>query len=209
MIVQSDIQKIAGSAAATAAAGILKVGLTDGSGTSISSANNALYIQVRDAAGNARGANVNSSNQLSVSVDGVSATLTVQPGNTANTTPWLTSLTPGTTGGWTPKLENNLGTTVQTVKSGAGELGWYMCLNGNGTNINTNPTYIQIFDTSGTVTLGTTTPVAFVALPASSGANVEFSNGLNFANAIKIAATTTATGSTAPTNNVDCSFGYK
>lgn len=68
-----------------------------------------LYTQLRDAAGNERGANVNASNQLSVSVDNTvtvgshnvtnagtfavqatqSGTWTVQPGNTANTTAWL------------------------------------------------------------------------------------------------------------------------
>jgi hypothetical protein len=73
------------------------------------SANRVGYFQIRDAAGNERGANVNASNQLSVSVDNTvtvashavtnagtfavqaaqSGTWTVQPGNTANTTPWL------------------------------------------------------------------------------------------------------------------------
>jgi hypothetical protein len=58
---------------------------------------------IMDAAGNARGANVNASNQLSVSLDGgsggtvaatQSGTWTVQPGNTANTTAWLVTPTP-------------------------------------------------------------------------------------------------------------------
>lgn len=46
----------------------------DGAGTTISSTGNALHGIVRDAAGNARGANVNVSNQLSVSVDNTPST---------------------------------------------------------------------------------------------------------------------------------------
>jgi hypothetical protein len=90
-----------------------------------------------------------------------------------------------------------------------GELGAYYCVNGSGGTLNTATSYIQIFDTSGTVTLGTTTPKWSIGLLPSGGANLEFANGLNFANAIKIAATTTATGSTAPSTNVDCNFAYK
>jgi hypothetical protein len=63
---------------------------------------------IMDAAGNARGANVNASNQLSVSLDGgsggtvaatQSGTWTVQPGNTANTTAWLVTPTPSSASG--------------------------------------------------------------------------------------------------------------
>jgi hypothetical protein len=79
------------------------------------SANRVPYSILRDAAGNERGANVNASNQLSVSVDNTvtvashavtnagtfavqaaqSGTWTVQPGNTANTTPWLFTISQG------------------------------------------------------------------------------------------------------------------
>ncbi len=75
-----------------------------------------LQAVLMDAAGNGRGANVNASNQLSVSVDNTvtvgshnvtnagtfavqaaqSGTWTVQPGNTANTTAWLVTGTGGT-----------------------------------------------------------------------------------------------------------------
>ena len=83
------------------------------------SANRVPYAQLRDAAGNERGANVNASNQLTVSVDNTvtvgshavtnagtfatqaaqSGTWTVQPGNTANTTPWLVKPHDGTNAG--------------------------------------------------------------------------------------------------------------
>ena len=99
--------------------------------------------------------------------------------STLTTTP-----VPATSNGWTPFLANNLGTTVVTVKSGAGELGAYHCVNPN-----TTLAYVQIFDTAGAVTLGTTVPVLSLGLPISDGGNLEWTMGIHFANAIKVAAT--------------------
>lgn len=132
-----------------------------------------------------------------------SGTWTVQPGNTANSTPWLVTTVPATTAGWTPIKESALSTTVATIKASAGELGTYNCANTNSTFA-----YIQVFDVSGTVTLGTTAYNYLIPLPPSSAGNVEWANGIHFANAIKVAATTTATGSTALTTALDCSFGF-
>jgi hypothetical protein len=116
----------------------------------------------------------------------------------------LTVTTVPTTGnGWTPFLANNL-TAVLTVKSSAGALGAYHCLNPNAT-----AAYVQIFDTNGAVTLGSTVPVLSLGLPASDGGNLEWTQGIHFANGIKVAATTTATGSTALGTAVDCNFAYK
>lgn len=60
------------------------------------SARREAYSQIRDAAGNERGANVNASNEMLVAVSTIpthavtqSGTWTVQPGNTANSTAWL------------------------------------------------------------------------------------------------------------------------
>lgn len=116
---------------------------------------------------------------------------------------WATLL-PSTTGGWSPYKASALTNSAVTVKASAGNLGGYHCLNAAAAI-----TYIQIFDTSGAVTLGTTTPVLSFGLPASGAGNLEFSNGVNFANAIKVAATTTAGGSTAPATAMDCNFLYK
>ena len=128
-------------------------------------------------------------------VAALKATLTVTPA-------------PVTGNGWNPFLANGLTTTVTTVKGSAGELGAYHCLNPN-----TASAYVQIFDTAGAVTLGTTVPVLSLGLPASAsgpgGGNLEWGMGIHFANAIKVAATTTATGSTAPATALDCNFGFK
>jgi hypothetical protein len=115
-----------------------------------------------------------------------------------------TTSVPATTNGWLPFLANGLSTTVVTVKASAGELGAYHCLNPNAT-----AAYIQIFDTAGAVTLGSNSPVLSLGLPASDGGNVEWTMGVHFANAIKVAATTTATGNAAPGTAVDCNFAYK
>lgn len=119
------------------------------------------------------------------------------------TNPFSVNLLPSTSAGWSPFLANAQSTTVTTVKATAGELGAYYCWNPNAA-----VAYLQIFDISGTVTLGTSVPKWSIGLPAGSAANLELSNGLHFANAIKIAATTTATGSTAPTSAIDCNIGF-
>jgi hypothetical protein len=63
-------------------------------------------------------------------------------------------------------------------------------------NPNNVVSYIQVFDTTGAVTLGTTTPTFVIPLPAGAAANVEFTIGISLTNGIKIAATTAATGAT-------------
>jgi hypothetical protein len=111
---------------------------------------------------------------------------------------------PAAVNGWTPFLDAAQSTIVTTIKGGAGELGAYHCLNPNA-----SAAYVQIFDTVGAVTLGSTVPVLSLGLPASDGGNLEWAMGVHFANAIKVAVTTTATGSTAPGTAVDCNFEYK
>lgn len=120
---------------------------------------------------------------------------------------------PNTTGGWNPKSVPALTNTVTGVKaSAAGTMGGYQIGNPNST-----VTYIQVFDlaTTGAVTLGTTTPTYVFSIPGNGtatvggGGNVEFSKGINHANGIQVAATTTPTGSTAPTNSLCALFLYK
>lgn len=111
--------------------------------------------------------------------------------------------TPGTTGGWSASLNNALSTTIRTVKGSAGTLGGYYCYNPN-----SSVSYIQIFDANG-ATLGSTSPKWSIGIPATSAANLEMTNGMNFATEITVAATTTATGSSAPSTACDCNFIYK
>lgn len=109
----------------------------------------------------------------------------------------------GTANGWTPFLANGLTTTVRTVKSSAGELGTVQCYNPNGSQV-----YVQVFNTT-SVTLGTTTPALSIAIAPSSTGGLALANpGITFSAAIAIAATTTATGSTAPSTAPDCNVAY-
>lgn len=97
-------------------------------------------------------------------------------------------------------------TTVQTVKGTAGKLNGYFVYNPNA-----SVAYVQLFDvaTATTVTLGTTAPDVVIGIPASSAANLLDAGGVDFANGIKLACTTTATGSTAPGTGLDLSVFYK
>lgn len=112
-----------------------------------------------------------------------------------------------TTGGWTKARLSGLSTTVTSVKnSAAGSLGMLVCGNPNASII-----FIQVFDvaTAGGVTLGSTAPDLSFQVDASS--SVGFSlpvTGMAFANGIQMAATTTATGSTAPGSAANCNAGY-
>lgn len=103
---------------------------------------------------------------------------------------------PVTEPGYTPVALNAL-TTTTTVSSVPGRFGAYMFM-----NLNSAPAFVQVFDTTGAVTLGTTAPTFVIPLEANStaangaGANVAFAGGINLANGCKVAATTTATGGT-------------
>jgi len=111
----------------------------------------------------------------------------------------------GTTGGWTPKTTLALSTTVTSIKSSGGQLGFAQCDNNNAAW-----SYIQVFNVaSGSVTLGSTAPTQVIPIPPNlpNGfvANVQ---GLQFNTAISVAATTSTTGSTGPGTAVNCTFGY-
>lgn len=108
-----------------------------------------------------------------------------------------------------PYFNNALSTTVQTVKASAGTLVFF-----EASNANTSDAFLQVFDVSGTVTLGTTTPTQSYLLPAGASSTLRggvervFVGPVNFANAIKIAATTTPTGNTAPSTALTVNIGY-
>lgn len=133
-----------------------------------------------------------------------SGTWTVQPGNTANTTAWLVTDTPGTSGGWSKAKYLAQTTTVQTTKGSAGKFGGYYYFNPN-----SSVAYIQVFDTTGAVTLGTTAPDMSYGVPAGSAANIEIGKGVDMVNGIKLACTTTAAGNTAPSTGLDLVIYYK
>ena len=115
-----------------------------------------------------------------------SGTWTVQPGNTANTTPWLTTPTPATSGGLSIYRTIDLDESEEEVKASAGQLfGWYLY------NAAASARYLKFYNaTAANVTVGSTTPVLTIPVAAGAAANVEFSNGIAFGTAISVAVTT-------------------
>jgi len=107
----------------------------------------------------------------------------------------------------TPKILNALSTTVTAIKSSAaGQLGAVYCWNPN-----SSVAYIQIFDvaTAGAVTLGTTAPKLSLGIPPTNSGGFTLSAiGVSFTTGIQVAATTTATGSTAPATALDCNAAF-
>ena len=96
--------------------------------------------------------------------------------------------------------------TAQVIKASAGQLyGWFIY------NPNATAQFVQLYNTAaGSVTVGTTNPLFMLTIPATSGANVEFTNGITFSNAgWSAAATSTAGGAGAPGTALDCVFFYK
>jgi hypothetical protein len=102
----------------------------------------------------------------------------------------------------------SLSNSAQTVKSVPAPLLFYECYNPNATLA-----WLQVFDVAGAVTVGTTPPTFNVQLQPgqSTGlARPPTSTGAYFAaNSIKVAATTTAGGGTAPATAVPCDFGTR
>lgn len=129
---------------------------------------------------------------------------------TADGALWVTQA-PSTSNGWSTFMASSgdgstaLTNTAQAVKASAGTLGgWYIY------NPNATAAYVIIYNVaSGSVTVGTTNPQMVLAIPATSAANVEFGNGINFTTAIAVAATTTGGGNAAPTTALEANFYYK
>ena len=109
--------------------------------------------------------------------------------------------------GWLPKLLNGLTNSATSVKSSnQAVLGTIYCYNPSNA-----VAYIQLFDvaTAAGVTLGTTVPKLSLGVPTAQASGTgPTAVGILFYNGLQVAATTTATGSTAPSTAMDCSVTY-
>jgi hypothetical protein len=127
-----------------------------------------------------------------------SGTWTVQPGNTANTTAWLASLRPGTSGGLSIfHLVSGASTNATNVKASAGQVfGWYIY------NSNAAARKVVFHNNAGTPTAGAGVIFAIV-IPPTSAANVFTDNGMAFGTGIAITTVTDLTdaGTTAVAAN--------
>lgn len=118
-----------------------------------------------------------------------SGTWTVQPGNTANTTPWLTSQVPASSGGLTMhKTVSAASTNATSVKASAGQLySIYV------SNVNAAARYFKLYNKASAPTVGTDTPVQTYLIPgntAGAGFSVQIPSGLAFSTGIAFALTT-------------------
>lgn len=163
---------------------------------------------------------VHSSGDVGVMALGVrDDTLTINSGaegdyepfhTTADGAIWVAQI-PSTTGGWSTFNATSgdgstaLTSTAQQVKATAGTVGgWYIY------NPNATATYVNFYNlTSANTTVGTSNQQMVICIPATSGANVEFGNGITFATAITISATTTGGGNTAPSTALECNVYFK
>lgn len=135
-----------------------------------------------------------------------SGTWTVQPGNTQNTTPWLAapSANTGATG-VTVFMNTSLSNTKTAVKGTAGNFHGLHATNFS----NSAVTWLQFFNkTTANVTVGSTTPDFIIGIPPGGAIDNQFPIPYSFSNALTVAATTTSTGSTAPTIGIPIDVWY-
>lgn len=177
------------------------------------STNRAVVCAIEDGATRARYATVTAAN--AVKVDGSAATQpvsgtitanqggtwTVQPGNTANTTPWLVTTQPGTSGGCSLfHLIAAASTNTNNVKASAGQLYGWNVFNNAAYNI-----YVKLHNTAGTPTAGSGV-VMTIGVPAGGGSNITLPTAIAFGTGIglSIVRDITDAGTTALSAN-DCS----
>lgn len=142
-------------------------------------------------------------------------TWTIQPGNTANTTPWLVSQTPATSGGLSTYRVISANTTADAlIKATAGQVyAWVI------TNVNASARTVKLYNSTSTPTSGGTTPLVTLVIPGNSSANSQAggetfatASGITFSNGIGIGIVTgsadSATGAVA-TGDVVCNVFYK
>lgn len=136
---------------------------------------------------------------------------TVQPGNTANTTPWLVTDTPATSGGLSAgRIISAATTNATSLKGSAGQV--YTII---AHNINAAVRYLKLYNKATAPTVGTDTPVLTLPIPgnaAGAGFAINLDKGWAFSTGIAAAITTGVadadTGAVA-SNEIVINFGYK
>lgn len=141
-----------------------------------------------------------------------SGTWTVQPGNTANTTAWLTSQVPATSGGLTIyRLLSAATTNGNNIKASAGQLYGFVI-----TNVNAAARFVKLYNKATAPTVGTDTPVMTLVIPGNANGSgmvaAEFTSGIAFGTGIGIAITgvvTDADATAVAANEVVVNLLYK
>jgi hypothetical protein len=100
---------------------------------------------------------------------------------------------------------NALTNTAKAIKASAGNMYMLQCGNTNASEI-----YVQLYNVPfGSVTVGTTVAIYSVPIAATSTGGFAMAMPVTFGGSgLSAAATTTATGFTAPTTALDCNVAY-
>jgi hypothetical protein len=118
-----------------------------------------------------------------------SGTWTVQPGNTQNTTAWLVTQTPATSGGCSSYSVNSSGAANQdaaAIKASAGQLyGWSI------QNTTSSARYVKFYNLASGAT-SASTPALRLYLPPTGGNNMTLNSGIVFGTGISVRITTGA-----------------
>lgn len=117
-----------------------------------------------------------------------SGTWTVQPGNTANTTPWLITDTPATSGGLSKfHLVGAASDNVTNVKASAGQV---YCITGG--NLSASPRFLKFHNTASTPSAGSGVTDTYILPGNTSGAGfvINIDKGIAFATGIGISIVT-------------------
>lgn len=107
---------------------------------------------------------------------------------------------------WSLALLHSLTNSVVQVKGAPGIFGGFWCSNPNVTT-----TFLQVFDmaTAGAVSLSSTLPKMALAITSDTAEGEGPSSiGVEFLNGIQVAATTSATGGSAPSSAIDCTLFF-
>jgi hypothetical protein len=120
----------------------------------------------------------------------------------------IVTLQPHTSGGLSIFTSIDLDESEEEIKATAGQIyGWYFM------NLHTATLYLRFYNaTAANTTVGTTTAIMVIPVPAGSAANVAFPNGIAFDTALSAAVTTgiAANDTGAPAANVFvCNVFYK
>lgn len=145
--------------------------------------------------------NISQLNGNTVSVgNGVSSNGTLRVAIASDNTPFTVNTKEANS---TPVSAFGLSNTANVISASACVVTDYFIA-----NYANNWTYIQMFDITGTITPGVSTPKWSLPIPPNGAANI---SGLNitFANALKIIATNSVTGANAPTAAVDVNLGIR
>src|SRR6516165_6832824 len=115
-----------------------------------------------------------------------SGTWTVQPGNTANTTPWLVldALTAASNGLTSSRVAAAATTNATSLKASAGEMARIDVF-----NTATYAVFLKFYNKASSPTVGTDTPVWTIPVSAGGGYSTEFMRGKYFSTGIAYAIT--------------------